>query len=662
MPPAGNLAADSRCRGLVRRAGAWPAICNGLRPVSTVVRRFITRAVCTSCAAALFACASESPKPIATATASTQAVGQTWDLCEWLGPGVDRPGLYGSDLGYPVPLPSQSGAPDQLQLLFGDTWAQATDACQYPLTKTDDFAARIPAQRPASLRAGPPMAATDACNSLSYSLDDASDPTSWRRIRLFPDAGPRTEDRVIDMGILRTPVAAWSDGTHTFAMFVRVEYSHCQTSAECPGGMTCTLDAAYSGKRIGGCQPKLSLSSDAAPDLCRDDGDCTMPALCADLPHGTCVSAQPFSVQRDGQTISPPWYADDPRRGVASVMYIASAFWPERPEDFATGFRFKTNKFMNVTASTVAHFDPQHPENNDYRPGNETLLLWGRPAFTAGGGFQALPFLLYQPLAGMIDERGNIAWNPRYFAGYDAAGDPTWSSSEAEAQPLYGVEENLVQADGRWTWNWTQPEFDYVNQMSVTWVPPLQQWLMLYGGETPATSDRNGNRPPPTYAQRSPGAIHLRAARHPFGRARANSPAAEAYSQARPILTRAAMKDQLACDDDAQHSMDCSRELQSKPGNLLDALSSAVSQASPADLLEASAKCVAGAALLDTKNSAGNDSAGRLYGAAIIDAWTEYLPGADPGVEFYWNVSTWNPYQVRLVKTQLRASELARAQ
>jgi hypothetical protein len=48
-----------------------------------------------------------------------------------------------------------------------------------------------------------------------------------------------------------------------------------------------------------------------------------------------------------------------------------------------------------------------------------------------------------------------------------------------------------------------------------------------------------------------------------------------------------------------------------------------------------------------------------LYGAAIIEPWTQALPGDDPGAEMYWNVSTWNPYQVLLMKTQLHASDLA---
>jgi hypothetical protein len=53
---------------------------------------------------------------------------------------------------------------------------------------------------------------------MQYPLQDPNDLTSWRRMRLFPDAGERTDDRVLDTGMDRTPVAVWSDGTHTFVM------------------------------------------------------------------------------------------------------------------------------------------------------------------------------------------------------------------------------------------------------------------------------------------------------------------------------------------------------------------------------------------------------------------------------------------------------------
>jgi hypothetical protein len=575
---------------------------------------------------------------------------------------LHQPGIFGTDLGFAVPVPNTT--PKTLEVLFGDTWAAPTDACAYPELKRDDLVARIPATPPGWLESSQPTAAGKACGALRFTRDDADDPTSWRRIRLFPDAGARSDDRALDTGMLRTPLTAWSDDTHVFAIFMRGQYARCQTNADCPTAMACTKDPNYRGKRLGGCQPHVTLSNDAAPAFCRDDSDCASPRVCADLNAGLCVATAPFTVQRGGETISPPWYTDDPRHGAASILYVASAFWPDRPEDFATGALFTTNKFTNPTARSVAHFDPKHPENNDYRPGHETLLLWGRPAFVGRDGFQALPFLAYQPMSGLLHDDGTIAWNPMFFAGYDAAGDPSWSDREADAQPIYGVDENLKRHHGKWVWDWQSPEFDYVNQMSTLWAEPLGRWLMLYGGSTPAMIDpSSGARPAPTHAQVVPGAVHLRSALHPFGRAHASSPATDGFGPPRPVLTPTAVANELACDQGVEQSERCTPGLNAKAENLLDAVSSAVTELSPDDLLSASAKCAAGSAALGMQYSVGGDSEGHLYGTAIIGPWTRDASSAfadEPSVELYWNVSTWNPYQVLLVKTVLRASDFAR--
>ncbi len=44
----------------------------------------------------------------------------------------------------------------------------------------------------------------------------------------------------------------------------------------------------------------------------------------------------------------------------------------------------------------------------------------------------------------------------------------------------------------------------------------------------------------------------------------------------------------------------------------------------------------------------GNNNNGVLYGASIIDAWTT---ARGEQTDVYWFVSTWNPYQVVLMKT-----------
>jgi hypothetical protein len=72
---------------------------------------------------------------------------------------------------------------------------------------------------------------------------------------------------------------------------------------------------------------------------------------------------------------------------------------------------------------------------------------------------------------------------------------------------------------------------------------------------------------------------------------------------------------------------------------------------------------LAGNTALGVQNSLGDDSSGHLYGANIIEQWTEdvsakltNLRTGQRAAELYWNVSTWNPYSVVLVKTQLRGN------
>lgn len=615
---------------------------------------------------------SKTPRKVGQGVASGEpnVVGQSWDLCTWLGPSKNRTGVFGTDLGFEAPLAAAnpSASTEQL-LLFGDTYARASDDCQYPVLKQDDLAGRIPLQRPESLTPGKPSGPSDACDTLQYSFEDPSEPTGWRPLRLFPDATSNDPSRALDTGLNRTPITAWGDGTHSFAIFVRDDVPRCDSSADCPQATTCTKDASYRYPKLGGCQPQASLSDDVSPLLCRKDksDDCSGAATCNDLGQGVCIADAPFVITRDGQDLSPRnWYEYDPRDGENRTMIVASAVWPDQPESYAIGAEYNTNKFINATARTVKHFDPANPDANDYTSGYETLLLWGRPGFVGHDGYQTLPFFAYQPLANLIDEQsGKIAWAPHYFAGYDEAGNPKWSDNEVDAQPIYGIDENLVKdATGRWQYTWKFPEMDYVNQMTVSYVEPLQRWVMLYGGESPHEGDPGRDAlPARTYPQSIPGSMYLRAAKHPWGRGRASAAVSEGYSRPRPVLTTQTMAAHLACGEDEPTLGACNPKLPQEHTDLLDAVGSAVTDFSFSDLLEAAAKCTAGGETIDSQYS-GFDQSGHLYGAAIVESWTQEvtdaLPDVAPGdraVELYWNVSTWNPYQALLVKTQLRASE-----
>lgn len=620
-------------------------------------------------AAQFAACRTEAPHVEPGARSGVpEVIGKSWDICALIGQQRERPGIYGTDLGISVPLPNTGAAAPQLAMLFGDTWAAQTDVCAYPVIPADDLQAVIPAQRPAVLTAGQPSAAAaDACGVLTYTLSDPADPTSWNRIQVFRDPVNRTPENMLQTGMLRTPVAAWSDGQHTFGAFVRDEAARCNVSSECPAAMVCSTDNAYQGKRIGQCTPDVALTEDADPKFCVTDDDCPTLSFCTDLDSGVCLMPQPFTVHRDGMSASPSWYDDDPRRAMALRLYLATALWPDRPEDYGTGFRFVTNKFINPTVRTVANFDPDNPANNDYSPGTHTLLMWGRPSFVTTKGGQSFPFLLYQPLAGLLDEQGSLRWAPRFFAGYGEDGRPVWSDLEADAVPVYGVDENVVVHDGTLKFSWSHPEMDYLEQMSMAWIAPLQRWLMLYGGDPPALAvadPKSGEKLAPKHAQSIPGAIYLRSAAHPWGKATADADPRQAFSDARPILTREQMAKYLACDDDVKDQRECRVQPETRgAADLIGTLAGWTTELTPGDWLSVSASCLAGNTLLGVQNSLNDDSSGHLYGSNIIEEWTDDVTGRTPdlargqrAVELYWNVSTWNPYSVILVKTELRGS------
>jgi hypothetical protein len=346
-------------------------------------------------------------------------------------------------------------------------------------------------------------------------------------------------------------------------------------------------------------------------------------------------------------------------------MYVAAAIWPDKPAEYATLARFSTNRFQNLAARSVAYFDPEHPEKNDYRPGYHTLLVWGRASFAEVNGAQALPFLLYQPLAELRGEPANVRFRPRFFAGLSPAGKPTWSEHESDALPIYGADAQLVEAGGT-KLKWREPELDYVNQMAVSWVAPLSRWVMLYGGDVPAflvLDPKTGRARDPVNLPYSPGAMHLRAAAEPWG----GGP--RGWSSPEPVLTRNVAAPYLACGDRGPDAL-AGCLVQGAPDDTFDPLGTLASLAvnEPKKLDSVAASCMFGEAAQAVQTALSGDTIGRLYGPNILDDWTEDVTDdaararGERAVELYWNASTWNPYQVVLWKTRLAgAPGVARA-
>lgn len=587
-------------------------------------------------------------------------IAHSWPVCSLVGPRNALPGIYGTDLGF-----SARGRDDeQITLLFGDTWLKPVDACRYPGPESNDLQASLPRARPPQLVSGPPVSSAAAsCKLLDYARKDPGDATSWQPIRVFPNSVAESADSAMDMSFLRTPAAAFSDGQRFYGIFSRQDPAYCSHSSECPADMHCSTDREdRAAVPLGECSGWLQLAPDAPKDLCRDDRDCGPAAgSCKPATRGVCMASRPFHLRTRSGNVVPTWYHDDARRGIARILYIAAAIWPDRPSDYATLARFATNRFQNVAVRGVTYFDADHPERNDYRPGYHTLLVWGRASFVEYGGAQALPFFAYVPLAELAGEPESVRWNPRFFAGYGPAGEPRWSLRESEAQPIYGTQASVVEASGEKI-AWREPEFDYVEWAALTYVVPLQRWVMLYGGDLPAfmvIDPATGRARDPVHLQFAPGAIHMRSAPHPWGRMRASDE--RGWSSPEPLLTRQAAAQYLACGDGGPRSLaGCLEEADPHtPFDLIAALSGMAAKSTPAKAADVAASCIAGEFAIGAQNALSGDRVGRLYAPNVLDDWTEDVtPRAAPkgtprAAEIYWNVSTWNPYQVVLIKSRI---------
>ena len=101
-----------------------------------------------------------------------------------------------------------------------------------------------------------------------------------------------------------------------------------------------------------------------------------------------------------------------------------------------------------------------------------------------------------------------------------------------------------------------------------------------------------------------------------------------------------------------------------RPFRLIGALASRATREGFGDVLSS---CLFGEAARAIQDSFSGNAIGRLYAPNIVDEWTAdvtnpaALARGEHSAEMYWNVSTWNPYQVVLVKTQLTRGADGRA-
>jgi hypothetical protein len=419
-----------------------------------------------------------------------------------------------------------------------------------------------------------------------------SSPTDFSPIQVFRDA------QSLALGLGQTPLTGFSDGEHAFAAFNRDDYVHC--ALDLNGVLGCPTGTGFQcSSNVGECQPALDVN----PALCdvATQAGCFPGQTCTASVPGYCMD--PTSSQYDGTSASEPFAV------ARNVVFAAQR--DDSPGVFDAAFVLATKKFHNVTARTVQHFSGQS-QGNDYRAGHGTLLLWGRPGFTGEQGRQAQVYLMTHslPLAFDVNQQP-VDLEPQYFAGVDPGGEPIWSNRQADAKPL--AQDGAVDGD-------PHEDLVMVNQMAISWLPePIERWVMIYGGDLPDVLLVD-----PARARTGPsaGAVVVRYAEQPWGPwTRLETLLAPGSpSQVGDPYGPGGFLFHFDCSDEP--NAPCARTDPTRP---IDALLGG---------------CQAPTTQTDI---------GRMYGSNIIDAYSK-TNGAD-GLDMFWNISTWNPYGVVLLKT-----------
>jgi hypothetical protein len=406
----------------------------------------------------------------------------------------------------------------------------------------------------------------------------------------------------LSMGYLKTPQAAFSDGVDAFGIFgladpVRCRRKTLRARPSCHpfDDLTCTQD-------VGVCVPN-PFGYDAPCDLVTGGG-CLPGQQCTPTATGLCVDPQ--SSESNGTSASLP----------LTVAYTVHFAAQDRARTFAYHSlgTLATNKFLNLTARAVRCFSGRRC-GSDYRPGHAAVLVWGRSGYQGGQGRQAHMYLMAHRLPIRRNAAGQLRLRPRYFAGlHPASGEPLWSLRQSHAMPLAmdGI------AGGS-----PDDEQPIVSQMAISWLgDPVNRWMMLYGGDLAdyLLPDPASARPGP-----APGSIRVRFADHPWG----------PWSAAEPHLdpgSPSVVGDPYGPGGILFHTL-----CRDQP----PALCARTDPSRPTDFFFPG--CPGVGALFDI---------GRFYAPNIIDAYTH--PDGAGGLDVLWNVSTWNPYGVALVRTNVR--------
>jgi len=491
---------------------------------------------------------------------------------------------YGTDLGFSY---AHQG---RLEFLFGDSWA------------TEAYA--------------PIEASTGSRFDDSFGSIDLADwpdpsiigPEHMPTIRLAQNAGT-TEASAMNPGAAmdlgKTPMAGFSNGSREFGIFNMTKPQGCATDGDCDNGLSCDTGLGYYGTPYSE-QENLTLP-------CVDG----MPACIAAtmVGEGDQATAQSgFCVDRS----STIWADTDAgRMAAAGIRQRVGVRSEDDPRQYGHIHEWLTNKFLNVTATTVESFplNAGPDQAPDYLAASgsgqaQRVFLWGRPGFI-GVNARGRTLGLYFAWAD-LPSGPDFDWKLHYFTGLDDQGVPQFSDSERDAAPL--------DLDSTQPGRQTSEVHDLVQQMSVEWIEPLHKWVMFYGGgisTLPSPPLPNCGvlelftRTECKDVVVGNGAIRMRTADQPWG---PWTPPQDVVAGGDPNVAGSG---------------------QYGPGGALHSPTCKVVGCSP-----------------HTQSPFYHDNEyGFFYAANIIVEWAR--PAGD-GVDLLWNASTWDPYRVALFRTRIK--------